>query len=478
MASSAKERVAIIGGGVSGISCAYLLKKKGYKDVTIVEKGSKVGGVIQSIRVRGKVYDKAAMFVPGSGLSGPGIETLLEEMIQFSGEKLVPALDFAAYDAQNSTVEVLPDILKKYSPEALQDQLVRGLSYHTAYIRCFQEGLSCGECSLCDSTNPSESLHEWGARLGVPAYSDLVVYVVDGLGGGPLSFSPAGRVLLVTSFWSPAEVIRVLDFLEFSPTDLPDGTLPNVIALLSQTPQRWWFFKRGYQKFLAKVVRKLRIRVRLRTTVDELKFMPALKKWKLRTNRGSRLFDQVIVTTPPQATLSFLFEGAQKELISSAIPIAPPNDVFVVRVSGYADAGLEEIEAFWPNGLGLGSPSLVDSSVGGVVKPTFWQKRFEQDILIVGTYTLSAEVSPEQALNACKNYASTVLGFEITGVLAHNRYFYPPSPRDVAAWLQGWDTLQGENGLYFFGEAFAGSGVPAITNSAARFIAQNFPLTQ
>ena len=278
----------------------------------------------------------------------------------------------------------------------------------------------------------------------------------------------------MTSFWIPAEVIRVLSSFGFTAGDLPEGTLPNVVALFQDPSQRWWFLQRGFQKFLSRVVQKKRIRVRLRTRVQELRFVKAQQKWRILTNRGRMFFDKVIVTTPTSATLPFLFEGAQKELIASAVPSAPPNDVFVVRTSRTWGSDCGKPQAIWPDGFGLGSPSLIDPSVGGVVKPTFWQQRYDQCVSVVGTYTLNKEITPEKALDACKRFASNVLSFEITKVLAHDHYFYPSSPQNVTAWLQGWASLQGENGLYFFGEAFAGSGVPAITSSASRFIAQHF----
>ena len=106
-----QDKIAIIGGGASGVSCAYLLKKSGYRRITIFEAKRSVGGVAKTIRLEGKAYDKAAMFVPGSTLFKPGIEPTLQDMIEASGEKLVPALDFNAYgpiNSMNTSIELLP----------------------------------------------------------------------------------------------------------------------------------------------------------------------------------------------------------------------------------------------------------------------------------------------------------------------------------------------------------------------------------
>jgi NADPH-dependent glutamate synthase beta subunit-like oxidoreductase/coenzyme F420-reducing hydrogenase delta subunit len=46
--SPTKQRVAVIGGGPGGLMCAYILSKRGYR-VTILERGSKLGGALRYI---------------------------------------------------------------------------------------------------------------------------------------------------------------------------------------------------------------------------------------------------------------------------------------------------------------------------------------------------------------------------------------------------------------------------------------------
>ena len=288
-------------------------------------------------------------------------------------------------------------------------------------------------------------------------------------------FAPTFYSLLTSSFWSPPEVIRIVSSFGVTAADLPQGTLPNIIELVEANPQRWWFFKKGFHMFFKSLVRKQSISVRYRTKVTHLTFLPSPRKWKLRTARRNFLFDKVIVTTPPSATVPFLFESAQKDLIQSAVSRAPPIDVFISRISGYKRTGLNDQEAIWPDGFGLGTRGLINPALGGTVKPFFWQKRHDRNIIVIGTYTLSPDISTATALQVCKEFASNELGFEMGRVFATERYFYPSTPMNRSTWIQGWQTLQGENGLYFFGEAFAGSGVPAITEAAARFIANYFP---
>lgn len=50
-------KTVILGGGLSGISTAYFLQQKGFKDITILEKENKTGGLCKSVRKDGYIYD-------------------------------------------------------------------------------------------------------------------------------------------------------------------------------------------------------------------------------------------------------------------------------------------------------------------------------------------------------------------------------------------------------------------------------------
>ncbi|KAF4391721.1 hypothetical protein G4B88_005607 [Cannabis sativa] len=50
-------RIGIVGGGPSGISASYALAKLGYTNVTVLEKYHSVGGMCESVEIRGKIYD-------------------------------------------------------------------------------------------------------------------------------------------------------------------------------------------------------------------------------------------------------------------------------------------------------------------------------------------------------------------------------------------------------------------------------------
>lgn len=52
------KRVAIIGGGFTGLTAAFKLAKKGHK-VTILEKGEELGGLASGFKIEGADIEKA-----------------------------------------------------------------------------------------------------------------------------------------------------------------------------------------------------------------------------------------------------------------------------------------------------------------------------------------------------------------------------------------------------------------------------------
>ena len=56
------DRIAIIGGGLSGLSIAEALRLKGYSNITIFEKEDHVGGKLQTVWYKGKSHEMGAIF--------------------------------------------------------------------------------------------------------------------------------------------------------------------------------------------------------------------------------------------------------------------------------------------------------------------------------------------------------------------------------------------------------------------------------
>lgn len=51
------ERICIVGAGAAGLSAAYFLRKKGYKNIIILEKEKQAGGKCRTIFYKGRSYE-------------------------------------------------------------------------------------------------------------------------------------------------------------------------------------------------------------------------------------------------------------------------------------------------------------------------------------------------------------------------------------------------------------------------------------
>jgi oxygen-dependent protoporphyrinogen oxidase len=76
MNSPIEKDIVIVGAGLTGLTLAFYLKKQG-KDVLIIEKSAKTGGVIQTVKDDGFVYEKG----PNTGVVGnPEVAELFEDL--------------------------------------------------------------------------------------------------------------------------------------------------------------------------------------------------------------------------------------------------------------------------------------------------------------------------------------------------------------------------------------------------------------
>ena len=107
-------RIGIVGAGAAGVHMAYLLKKDGYTDVTILEKSRRIGGKADFVEARHTKNPVSATFWFTSGYKDTLIPLLDEfgflEDASFSNRDLV-----FMWPSNSSTVSKKPEHLVMYS---------------------------------------------------------------------------------------------------------------------------------------------------------------------------------------------------------------------------------------------------------------------------------------------------------------------------------------------------------------------------
>lgn len=89
------KQVVVIGSGLGGLTCAYILQKNGY-DVTVLEQGIQAGGCLQCFS-RGGVRFETGMHFIGSALPGQNMDKLMQYFNLHEGVTL-DQMDTAAYN--------------------------------------------------------------------------------------------------------------------------------------------------------------------------------------------------------------------------------------------------------------------------------------------------------------------------------------------------------------------------------------------
>lgn len=106
------QKVAIIGGGLSGLVIAEGLQQRGYKNVTVFERDNRVGGKLYTIWYKGKSYEFGALFCL------PSQKYLKALMKRFNIKIDGPSLLRVNYDSNGNKImqipkEVLSDLVQE-----------------------------------------------------------------------------------------------------------------------------------------------------------------------------------------------------------------------------------------------------------------------------------------------------------------------------------------------------------------------------
>ncbi len=114
-----KKRIAIIGGGISGLTAAYVLDRDyaGACDVTLFEASSRLGGIIETVRADGFTIECG----PDSWVTEkPWAEQLVREL--GLSDELLPSNDHErrTYIARGRSLTPLPDGMRMMVPTDLE----------------------------------------------------------------------------------------------------------------------------------------------------------------------------------------------------------------------------------------------------------------------------------------------------------------------------------------------------------------------
>lgn len=269
------KQIGIIGGGISGLTAAFLLKKRGF-DVTVFEKSARAGGNLQTVKIDGFLIEYAA----NSLLKSPRLVDLIKEL------NLEP--EVLAADAANKKRYVLLGGKLAPLPMSIAKMALGNFFSNKAKMRLIKE-------PLVRTKSPSgESVAEFFARrLG----REVVEKAADPFISGIYAGDPE-KLSIRAAFPRLYELERDYGSLFL-------GSLRSKTEKAPKDFPRTFSFQNGVQTLTDRLAETLGASVKTSAEVLQIE-KTADGKWAIETGEGKEMFDSVIISTPAGAAANLI----------------------------------------------------------------------------------------------------------------------------------------------------------------------------
>lgn len=268
-AKSKMKKIGIIGGGISGLTAAFLLKDKGF-DVTLFEKSECVGGNIQTV----EIDDFLIEYAPNSLLKSPRLVDLIKSL-DLEREVL-------AASATNKKRYVLRDGKLKSLPMTIAKMAASDYFSLKAKIRLLKEPF------VKTKSPENESVAEFfERRLG----KEIAERAADPFIAGIYAGNPENLSIR-------AAFPRLYE-LEKDYGSLLIGSLRSKTEKADKDFPRTFSFKKGVQTLTDKLAEKLSDSVKTNIQVESIEKL-ANGKWSVKADSDENIFDALIISTPAE----------------------------------------------------------------------------------------------------------------------------------------------------------------------------------
>ncbi|GLE11528.1 hypothetical protein PINS_up024003 [Pythium insidiosum] len=298
-------RIAIIGGGVSGVSAAETLVKHGFTNVVVFEAGSTIVPIQHAVRTAHAVYDMDLIYVPALSWTGSGLESRYEAVLREYQQELVPVTEFTSLSRENWDLPdatrnsderwrvvdhngtVVPQLREwldlPLTPELGRRRLDEVQRFFHQFAPFFREHQYSGiqACLRHEIAWRNETFADWTQRHDFSVLHESAAHILGLYGNFPVGSSPACQVLMLLankmpSILGPALVLasQQRDFelwqRESALGPLHDTMLLWFAQIAIDMPSFMRRFRHGYGAFFASVVLRNRIDYRTNSRVAQL----------------------------------------------------------------------------------------------------------------------------------------------------------------------------------------------------------------
>lgn len=279
-------RIAIIGGGSSGVTAAWSLQKKGYQDVTLYEAEDRIGGKVNSVLVDGHGIELGAVV----GMQDN--QTLYDIGRELGVLRLKPAKQKFEVLVKNPQGSWTSTPLDKYWGASSTTAVLKGLLRFSKVIwfprfrSVFQPGFHDLHPDLVNLT-----MAQFAKKYSFDAILEPFHVAIYSCGYGAMDEIPA---LYFLKMMRSVEKVRVRRQVSF-------GLNPGL-----------WTFDGGYQKLWESIVGHLVGKgMKLRqgapvTRVTRVEQGDGRFEISVTAGGSTQRFDRILIATPPRQTLTYL----------------------------------------------------------------------------------------------------------------------------------------------------------------------------
>ncbi|MBV1820693.1 FAD-dependent oxidoreductase [Bacteroidales bacterium MSK.15.36] len=401
MAKNYDQKICIVGGGPAGISAAWYLQEKGYKDITVLERLDRLGGKCNSPVYRGKKYEMGALMgVPNYHLTN--------ELMEVAGVKADgPRLNRKFYSEEDGSE--IKGISEEEMPKLKAQMKKMGELLATKYKGYTDPGYLNVHPDLTDT------FFDFCMKNEIPLVMKVMINPFTSFGYGYFNLVPA------------AYVLKYLDF----------ETLMNFVNINLVT------WSEGTQDVWEKLALKLDRHPKLCTHIN--KVIRKDGKVYVYTNMGKEEYDSIIFTSPLQDLPSYIDVTEEEETLFSKIKYQDYK-VLAATVENYP-----EISGYIPG-------NMKESRAGHVM--VYYHRWKDEPEQIITFYVLG---NPQDKVDEadCKRLIledAERFGIKIKDIIMFKSWRYMPHvncDQMKKGWHKKVEDMQGQMGTYYAGEVMS-----------------------
>jgi predicted NAD/FAD-binding protein len=294
--TDSKKRVAIIGTGISGLTCGYFISKR--HDVEVFEANDYIGGhtATKDVEVDGTTYAIDTGFIVFNDWTYPNFIKLMDELdvkrqpteMSFSVKNKAQNLEYNGHDLNTLFAQRRNLIRPKFIRIVIDI-----LKFNKASKQAIDSGLDTDSLTLFDFVKQNDLSDDFAQNYILPMCAAIWSASLEDVKAFPLTF-----------------------FLQF----FNNHGLLNV----ADRPQ-WYTLTGGSRSYITPLTARFKEKIHLNATVENVRRSNG--RWELEVNGETKIFDDVIFACHSDQALKCLAEPTnEQERVLGAIPYAM-NDV-------------------------------------------------------------------------------------------------------------------------------------------------------